>query len=134
MAATEAQKRASNKWGKENKEQKKRMSYKSHSRMFIQKFANLDEIDELLKLAIKRKEELLYLAEYKISETLMNQDIINNFIIENKNIYNDKEIELLKKVDFKEWVLARKQIYPVFGKTGSEYYDLFHIAKYLLEK
>lgn len=56
--ATEAQKRARDKWNQENKAKKKVYSYRSYTRKFIKEMATLDDIEKIKQLLAEREQEL----------------------------------------------------------------------------
>ncbi len=56
--ATDAQKRARDKWKAKNKEKTKVINYRSTARNFIQNYSNLEDLEELKQLIIKRENEL----------------------------------------------------------------------------
>lgn len=56
--ATEAQRRARDKWNAKNKEKSKGYSYKSTAKNFIKNYSSLKDLRDLEKLIRERKEEL----------------------------------------------------------------------------
>lgn len=61
--ATEAQRRARNKWNKKNKAKQKIYNYRSNAKSFIKDFATNKDIEELEKLLQERKQTLKDQAE-----------------------------------------------------------------------
>lgn len=55
---SEAQKRASRKWDKKNKEKKNYIVVKANAKRFINKFATASDLDNLEKLISERRKEL----------------------------------------------------------------------------
>lgn len=55
---TEAQKRADDKWRKENKEHATYLRSRSSARSFIRNKATIEDLDELEELIVNRKKEL----------------------------------------------------------------------------
>lgn len=56
--ATEAQKRARDKWNEKNKAKKKVYSYRSYTRKFIEEMATIDDIKQIKEMITKREKEL----------------------------------------------------------------------------
>lgn len=56
--ATEAQKRARDKWNEKNKAKKKVYSYRSYTRKFIEEMATIDDIKQIKEMVAKREKEL----------------------------------------------------------------------------
>lgn len=57
MALTEARKKANKKWDEANKEKKKYYAKKSTAKSYV-KIATLEDLEELKKLILERKQEL----------------------------------------------------------------------------
>ena len=55
---TEAQKRAMKKWEAKNKDKRKKITYESHTRVFIKEIANLDDLVKIEELISQRRYEL----------------------------------------------------------------------------
>lgn len=56
--ATEAQKKARDKWNKKNKEKSKAYNYKSRGKSFILDYATLKDLDEYENYIAQRREQL----------------------------------------------------------------------------
>lgn len=53
-----AQRRASDKWDKENRKHKTIMSYRNGGKRYILDYASLEDLEEFKALILKREEEL----------------------------------------------------------------------------
>lgn len=53
--ATESQRKARNKWNQKNKDKQKIYNYRSHTKTFINSYANSKDIKEIEKLLQQRK-------------------------------------------------------------------------------
>ena len=59
LKTPEAQRRASDKWDKENRKHKTIMSYKSGGKRYILEYATLEDLEEFEALIAERKKSLL---------------------------------------------------------------------------
>lgn len=58
MATSKAQLKANAKWKEKNKDKQRKYQYRSYAKSYIRKFANMEDLNELLELIEEQKKEL----------------------------------------------------------------------------
>lgn len=114
--ATEAQRKASRKWNKKNREKNALYTARSRAKFFIQNLADMNDIKELREMTNTR-EELLNNIDWfnqNVTEEIMKFDGTKNVIaITGQDLLTDDNIEIDGVEQDKSYILVDEDLYVI---------------------